>query len=541
MDYKVTLFQFMGGLGLFLFSIKYMGDGLQMSAGDRLRNLLDKYTTNPFLGVLTGILVTILLQSSSGTTVIVVGLVGAGLLNLKQAIGIIMGANIGTTITTFIIGFNLSKYSLPIVFLGAALLFFTKRSTLNNIGRILYGFGGIFYALTLMSSAMQPLKYEPWFTQLMIDLGKNSILGVFVGTGLTMLIQASSATISILQNLYSEHIITLKATLPVLFGDNIGTTITAIIACIGATRSAKRVAASHVLFNVIGTVIFSILLTPFTEFVLFIEKLLKVPPKLTIALAHATFNGVNTLILFPFIGALAYIVTKLIPYNEDEETYKPKFLDTMLIHNAPSVALGQAKKELSVMLTKARENLERSVNYFQTRDPNVGNRVAIKEDELNNLDRAINNYLTILFHEHLAQTDSEIGSNLMDMSRDIERIGDHAMALVRDVDYQIKKGMAFSDDAKYEVTILSNITNEMLKLAYEAFVNNDKEKAIEALDLHNSIYVYEKKSRKKHINRLRNGECDIKAGLYYVDIICHFTRICDHGRNVVERVINNQI
>lgn len=541
MDYKIALFQFFGGLGIFLFSIKYMGDGLQMSAGDRLRNLLDKYTTNPFLGVLTGILVTILLQSSSGTTVIVVGLVGAGLLNLKQAIGIVMGANIGTTLTTFIIGFNLSKFSLPILFIGAALLFFTKKATLNNIGRIVYGFGGIFFALTLMSSAMQPLKYEPWFTQLMIDLGKNSVLGVFIGTLLTMMIQASSATISILQNLYSEHIITLKATLPVLFGDNIGTTITAILACIGANRSAKRVALSHVLFNVIGTVVFSIFLTPFTNLIIFIEQLFKLPPKLTIALAHATFNGTNTLILFPFIGSLAFIVTKIIPYNEDEETYKPKFLDEMLIHNAPSIAIGQAKKELSVMLRKATENLVRAVNYFENRDGAVGEKVAIKEEEINNLDRAINNYLTALFHEHLAHTDSEIGSNLMDISRDIERIGDHAMSLVRDVDYQIKKQMLFSQEAKNEVIGLANITNEMLSTSLEAFNNNDKIKAIEALDLHNSIYTYEKKARKRHIARLKNGNCEIKTGLYYVDIICHFTRICDHARNVVEKIINEQI
>ena len=204
-SYNNILFQFLGGLGLFLFSIKYMGDGLQLSAGEKLRYILDKYTTNPFLGVLTGIFVTILIQSSSGTTVITVGLVGAGLLTLRQAIGIIMGANIGTTLTTFIIGFNLSRYALPIVFIGAALLFFTKKQVLNNAGRILYGFGGIFYALSLMASAMSPLKNEPWFTELMLKLGQNSILGVFIGTTLTMLIQASSATIGILQNLYADN------------------------------------------------------------------------------------------------------------------------------------------------------------------------------------------------------------------------------------------------------------------------------------------------------------------------------------------------
>lgn len=541
MDYKMAAFQFLGGLGLFLFSIKYMGDGLQMSAGEKLRYIIDKYTSNPFLGVLTGILVTILIQSSSGTTVITVGLVGAGLLNLRQAIGIIMGANIGTTLTTFIIGFNLSSMALPIIFIGAAFLFFTKKAFFNNIGRILYGFGGIFYALTLMAAAMQPLKHEPWFAGLMLKLGQNSFLGVLIGTGLTMLIQASSATISILQNLYADNLITLKATLPVLFGDNIGTTITAILACIGASTAAKRVALSHVLFNVIGTVVFLIFLAPFTKFVYFAQTNFGLTPKLTIAFAHASFNVVNTVLQFPFISGLAYIVTKVFPITEDEENYKPQYLDEILVRKAPSVALGQAKKEISVMFEKAISNLKRSNNYFQTREDKVGNKIETKENELNDLDKSITSYLTLLFREHLSEKEGEVGSSLLDITRDIERIGDHAHGLKNDVDYQIKKSMIFSEHAKYEIMMLSNIANEMLNLSLEAFNENDKSKAIESLDLHNRIYTYEKKVRKKHISRMNNGECQINAGLYYVDVISHFTRICDHARNISEKVINNQL
>ena len=259
MEFQKIIFEFLGGLGLFLFCIKYMGDGLQMIAGDRLRQILDKYTNSPFSGVLVGILVTALIQSSSGTSVIVIGLVGAGLLNIKQAISIIMGANIGTTLTTFIIGFNITHYALPILFLGVACQTFIKSKTINNIGRLLFGFGGIFYALTLMSDAMYPLRDLQEFKDLTVQLSNTPILGVFVGTGITMLVQASSATISILQNLHQDGLITLKATLPVLFGDNIGTTITAVIAVIGANSDAKRIALSHVLFNVIGTIIFLIL------------------------------------------------------------------------------------------------------------------------------------------------------------------------------------------------------------------------------------------------------------------------------------------
>lgn len=541
MIYKQILFQFLGGLGLFLFSIKYMGDGLQLSAGEKLRYILDKYTTNPFLGVLTGIFVTILIQSSSGTTVITVGLVGAGLLTLRQAIGIIMGANIGTTLTTFIIGFNLSKYALPIIFIGAALLFFTKKQILNNMGRILYGFGGIFYALSLMAAAMSPLKSEPWFTDLMLKLGSNSILGVFIGTVLTMLIQASSATISILQNLYADNLITLKATLPVLFGDNIGTTITAILACIGASTASKRVALSHVLFNIIGTIIFLIFLVPFTKFMTLLQTFLNLPPKMTIAFAHGFFNVANTIIQFPFIAGLAYIVTKIFPITEEEITYKPEYLDTLLIHQAPSVALGQSKKEIAVMLTKANRNFDLASEFFQNREEKLSAKVERKEEELNHLDQEITKYITQVFREHLSVKEGEIGSSLLDITRDIERIGDHAMGIVRDVNYQIKKSLVFSEHAKSEVHILSKITKEMLSITYEALIENDKIKAIEALDYHHRIYEYEKKVRKKHISRMNAGECQIKAGLYYVDIISHFTRICDHARNIVEKVINDQL
>ena len=317
-NYQEMAFLFLGGLGLFLFSIKYMGDGLQMSAGERLRYILDKYTTSPFLGVLVGIFVTALIQSSSGTSVITIGLVVAGLLTLRQAIGIIMGANIGTTITSFIIGLDISEYSLPILFLGAFCLFFIKNQKINNFGRIAFGFGGVFYALTLMSNSMYPLRFLPEFKDLMIQLSKNPILGIGIGTVLTMLVQASSATISILQSIYNDGLVTLQAALPVLFGDNIGTTITAVIAVIGSTTTAKRLAAAHVTFNVVGTVIFTILLVPFTMYVSTMERILGMNPKTVIAFAHGSFNTLTTVLMFPFIGYLEFFVTKLIKESKNK-------------------------------------------------------------------------------------------------------------------------------------------------------------------------------------------------------------------------------
>ena len=538
-NYQQMAFAFLGGLGLFLFSIKYMGEGLQIMAGDRLRYILDKYTTSPFLGVLVGILVTALIQSSSGTSVITIGLVGAGLLSLRQAIGIIMGANIGTTITTFIIGFNITDYALPILFLGAACLFFTKLRVINNIGRILFGFGGIFFALTLMSGAMQPLKYLPEFRQLMINLSHNSVLGVFIGTLVTVLVQASSATISVLQNIYQENLVTLRGALPILFGDNIGTTITVIIAVIGANTAAKRLAASHVIFNVIGTIIFMIFLTPFTFFIEKMQYMLHLNPKMTIAFAHGAFNTATTILLFPFIRVLEFLVVKLIKSNKREKEYKTK-LDMALL-TAPVIALGQVKAEITDMTSLVLENLKASVDFFHNHNEKLAEEIETTEEGINNLDQEISNYLTLLSGGNFNVKEGEEIGIYLDMCRDVERIGDHAFGIVKDVNYEIKKKMKFSQTAHEEVDQLLATSTLMIENAIEALRNSDKEKSIEVLDLHNKLYAQEKKIRKNNIERMRNQECELRAGLYYIDLISHFTRIGDHARNMVEKVIENRV
>jgi Na/Pi-cotransporter II-like protein len=542
LNWQQIIFSFLGGLGMFLFCIKYMGDGLQLAAGDRLKYILDKYTTSPFLGVLVGIFVTVLIQSSSGTTVITIGLVSAGLLTLRQAIGIIMGANIGTTITSFIIGFNISHFSLPIIFLGAALLFFTKVKTLNNAGRILFGFGGIFYALTLMSGAMEPLKYLPDFRVWTVNLSKNPVLGVFVGTLITMLVQASSATISILQNLYQEGLIDLKGALPVLFGDNIGTTITAIIAVIGSNTSAKRLAASHVMFNVIGTLIFLILLSPFSSFIGFMQKFLHLNPKMTIAFSHGTFNAVTTVLLFPFIGALEYIVVKLIKEKKEVEkdVYTVKYLDPMLM-GTPSIALGQVKLELIEMTNFSLENIKESVEFFNTREEKYAKEVEEKEEVINYIDQEITKYLTGILRENLNDKDGEDVTAYLDMCRDIERIGDHAAGIIREVNLGMKKSLKFSNLVYEEVYTLTKIIVKMIELSIEAVRDSNKEKAIEVLDLHNKLYTKDKEIRKKHQKRLSAQECEIKSGLLYTDLLLHFTRVGDHARNLAEKVINGMV
>lgn len=540
-NWQEIAFHFLGGLGLFLYSIKTMGDGLQQAAGDRLRYYIDKYTSNPFFGILVGIGMTALIQSSSGVTVITVGLVSAGLLTLRQAIGIVMGANIGTTVTSFIIGFKLGDYALPMLFLGAVCLFFTKNRTINNIGRIVFGVGGIFFALNLMSGAMEPLKDLQVFKDYMVELSKNPILGVLVGTGLTLLIQASSATIGILQNLYASHLIDLQGALPVLFGDNIGTTITAIIASLGANIAAKRVAAAHVAFNVIGTVICIIFLVPFTGLIQWFESYLNLAPEMTIAFAHGTFNITNTIIQFPFIGALAFMVTKLIPGEDEVVKYEPLYLDEQLIKQAPSIALGNAKKELLHLGNYAAKAFDLSYDYIINSNEKVAEKGHKTEEAINTIDEKLTRYLISLSGEALSQKESEVLTNILDSSRDLERIGDHAEALLNLNDYLQRKNVQFSEAALEELAEIYLKTSEFVKDALESVENNDLEQAQALIKRHEDINNMERVLRKTHIKRLNNGECSTQAGVNFIDIISHYTRVSDHAMNLAEKVLAEQI
>ena len=540
-NWQEIAFHFLGGLGLFLYSIKTMGDGLQQAAGDRLRYYIDKYTSNPFFGILVGIGMTALIQSSSGVTVITVGLVSAGLLTLRQAIGIVMGANIGTTVTSFIIGFKLGDYALPMLFLGAVCLFFTKNRTINNIGRIVFGVGGIFFALNLMSGAMEPLKDLQVFKDYMVELSKNPILGVLVGTGLTLLIQASSATIGILQNLYASHLIDLQGALPVLFGDNIGTTITAIIASLGANIAAKRVAAAHVAFNVIGTVICIIFLVPFTGLIQWFESFLNLAPEMTIAFAHGTFNITNTIIQFPFIGALAFLVTKLIPGEDEAVKYEPLYLDEQLIKQAPSIALGNAKKELLHLGNYAAKAFDLSYDYIINSNEKVAEKGHKTEEAINTIDEKLTRYLISLSGEALSQKESEVLTNILDSSRDLERIGDHAEALLNLNDYLQRKNVQFSEAALEELAEIYLKTSDFVKDALESVENNDLEQAQALVERHEDINNMERVLRKTHIKRLNNGECSTQAGVNFIDIISHYTRVSDHAMNLAEKVLAEQI
>lgn len=540
LNVQQMLFEFLGGLGIFLFGLKYMGDGLQKSAGDKLRDILDRFTTNPLMGVLAGIIVTVLIQSSSGTTVITVGLVSAGFMTLRQAIGVIMGANIGTTVTAFIIGIKVGDYALPIIALGAILIFFFKNKKVQHLGQIVFGFGALFFGLNLMSDGMKPLRSLEAFHDLTVSMSSNPILGVVVGTIFTVIVQSSSATIGILQGLFAQDLVSLDAALPVLFGDNIGTTITAVLAAIGASVAARRAAATHVLFNLIGTTLFLILLVPFTALIEYLRTFMNLNAEMTIAFAHGIFNASNTLIQLPFIGALAFIVTKLIPGEDSIIEYKAKHLDPNFIQQSPTIALGQAKEEVLRMGQFAVLGLEETNKYLNTKLTKHSETALQLEDAINNLDRKITDYLVDLASSSLSEHDSEEHSILMDTVRDIERIGDHFENIVELIEYQQANKVKITESAMADLEEMFSLTISTVREAIQALDHKDKEAARHVVEKEEAIDKMERKLRKQHILRLNEGACSGQAGIVFVDIISNLERVGDHAVNIAEAVLGER-
>lgn len=541
LDIMTIIFEFLGGLGIFLLGIKSMGEGLQKSAGDRLKDILDKFTSNPFLGVLAGMIVTILIQSSSGTTVLTVGLVNAGFMTLRQSIGVIMGANVGTTITAFIIGIKLEEYALPILAVGALMLFFFKNQKILNIGQAIFGFGALFFGLKLMGDGLAPLQELQAFHELMIEMSDNSILGLIIGTVFTFIVQSSSATIGILQSLFGQGAIDLEGALPVLFGNNIGTTITAIIASIGASIAARRAALTHVIINFLGAFVIMLILTPYTNLVAMIQNALGLNAEMTIAFAHGIFNIANLIILFPFIGTLALIVTKLIPGKDSSLKVQPTHLDPIFIQQSPSVALEQAKEEVIRMGEYAIKGLEESCLFLNSHDTTHANNSLQLENTLNKMDQEITAYLIDLAAAQLSDVDSEKHSALLDSVRDIERVGDHFENIIELIQFKISNKTVLTDQAKADLNEIFELTTKTLKEAIQSLTNRNREKALTVVKYENEIDKMEKTFRKKHIIRLNQGVCSPSAGIVYVDILSNLERIGDHAVNIAEEVIGEKI
>ncbi|WP_078369108.1 Na/Pi cotransporter family protein [Staphylococcus aureus] len=536
MSVTEVIFSFLGGLGIFLYGLKIMGDGLQASAGDRLRDILNKFTSNPVLGVIAGIVVTILIQSSSGTTVITIGLVTAGFMTLKQAIGVIMGANIGTTVTAFIIGIDLGEYAMPILALGAFLIFFFKRSKINNIGRILFGFGSLFFGLEFMGDAVKPLASLDGFKQLMLDMSSNPILAVIVGAGLTALVQSSSATIGILQEFYQQDLISLNAAIPVLLGDNIGTTITAILASLAGSIAAKRAALVHVIFNLIGVIIFTIFLPVVIHLISLLQDVWHLKPAMTIAVSHGIFNITNTLIQLPFVAGLAWIVTKLVSGKDIADDYKPQHLNKDLVYHAPGVALQETQKELQNVGQIVLSMFE-DIREITKDDKKLIKKLEQKHQAVETINDSIRNYLVRISTKAITKADVERLAVMFDVNRSILKVAELTEEYVAQLKRQHDEDIRITEDAQRGMDKLFNHVAESFDKAIDMLDVYDKTKKDEIVERSRESFNIEHKLRKGHIKRLNRGECTTKGGLLYIDMIGVLERIGYHSRNVSEALV----
>ena len=541
MNFQQILFQLCGGIGIFLFGIKMMREGLQRSAGESLKNILYQFTKNPYIGVLAGFLVTGFIQSSTAITVITVGLVSVGMMSLRQATGVIMGANIGSTVTAFIIGFSIDEYALLIISIGSIILFFFKTYKANVFGQVIFGLGTLLYGLELMTSGVKPLHSIDAYHELTVQLGLNPILGVLIGTITTAIVQSSAATIGILQGLYAESLINIESALPVLFGDNIGTTLTAVIAAIGAPLAAKRTSLVHVVFNIVGTIVFLIFLKPFTFLIISLQATMDLNPKMTIAFAHAIFNVINVLIFLPFVDLFVRIVTQLIPGKESLVQYRTRHLDPIFIEQSSAIALGQAKEEIVHMGNFAIQGFKESLEFVKTKQKKHADRTYQMEDILNNLEHRITNYLVELSTSSLSEQESEDQNKLIKIVKDIERMGDHFENIIELTEYQITTKVKISESAMEVLYEMYHLTLSTVREAIITLDQNDKDMAKQVIEKEILIDKMERQLRKQHILRLSSGICTPQAGMVYIDIISNLERIGDHAVNIVNTVLGEKV
>ena len=524
-----------GGLGLFLFGIRTMGDGLENAAGAKLKRMLEVLTGNRFLAVLVGFVVTAIIQSSTATTVMVVGFVNAGMMSLAQAVGVIMGANIGTTVTSLLIALNFSSVAAAAVLVGVILMLASKKTVVKNLGAIFTGFGLLFLGIDMMSDSMAPLRESAGFMNFIVTVSESPLrplFGIILGIVMTAVLQSSSASVGVLQTLAMQGLVPLKFSVFVLFGQNIGTCLTALFSTVGAKKNSKRAAVIHLLFNLIGTGIFILiaLLTPYVEW---IEKL-SPDPMAQIAISHIVFNIVSTVIMFPFANILVKLSCLLVPGKDDSESEMHcKFIDDRLL-NTPPFAVMQVSKEVARMAKLARDNFETSAHALINRSDKDLDKVMENEDVINYLNHHITSYLVKLNALDITDSDSDYIARVFHAINDIERVGDHAINLAEAAQHNIGEGLKFSDPAREELNQLCGSVVTLLERSMAAFDNqslSDNE-AKELSDLEEHIDDLTLECQDSHIFRLNRKECNTEAGMLYLNTITDFERVGDHAINI---------
>ena len=524
-----------GGLALFLYGMHMMSVGLEETAGDKMKNILEKLTSNRFLGILVGALITAVIQSSSATTVMVVGFVNSGLMTLSQAVWIIMGANIGTTITGQLVALNVGELAPIMAIIGVVLVTFLKNKKANSIGEILAGLGILFIGMGMMSDAMYPLREEPAFIQLMTTIS-NPFIAVLFGAGFTALIQSSSASVGILQTLAKSGLIPLSSSIYIIFGQNIGTCITSVLASIGANRSAKRATIIHLSFNLIGTALFmiAIQLIPFVDWMVAYTD----NPAAQIANTHTIFNILTTLLLIPFGTKLAKLPELVLPVLEDEvevdATNLPlTFVNTNNIGNVP-IAIASLKQEAMLMLELSQKNINQSIESLYSVMPEAKEKVNKREDRVNFINYEVAEYMSKVSVLHMNEHEANICNALYKCFADIERISDHAINIVGHGNGRIKKPAFIETELKQLQELLNNNFNILMSSGLNEEGYQKIEEFEQQIDDLTAIY------RQNQITRLSEGKIDAPDCVKYSQVMTDIERVSDHMINIINELKKNQ-
>lgn len=547
-----SLFGFIGGLGMFLYGMTTMADGMQKSAGSRMSRFLGMLTNNRFLAVLLGAFMTAIIQSSGATTVMVVGFVSAGVLNLTQAVGVIMGANIGTTITAWIVSMNQlgdafailqpSFWAPLFIGIGAVLLLFGKKERMKTIGEILVGLGMLFVGLDFMSGAISPYTDAPIFSEAFRLLGRNPLLGMLIGAVVTALLQSSSASVGILQTLAMNGVVTTNAAIFITLGQNIGSCVTALISSIGGSRTAKRAAVIHLSFNVIGAIVFGI-----GSFVLFMASPVLAAHNITavqISIFHTIFNLTNTCLLFPFAKQLVDLSGFVVPEDvkrngesEGEEAVTMKHLDER-IFESPVFAVETAAMEVVHMGQITMKNVERAMEAVLTKNADEAREVYKIEKTINNMEKMLIEYLVKINNLSLTEEQKLVVNNLFYSINDIERVGDHAENLAEQAEYMVQHGISFSSTGITDLKVICQAAYQSFFYSIEARKKGDMEDARRVSQFEDEVDLLEEELREKHMERLSTGECNPPAGVVFLNLISNLERISDHSYNLASYVKN---
>jgi len=553
---KELIFGLTGGLGLFFIGMRFMSEGLQRVSRERLRRILESLTNNRVVAVLVGLGVTSIIQSSSATTVMTVSFVNAGLMSLKQAIGIVLGANVGTTVTAQIIAFKIHHYALPAIGLGVGLRLFARSGRWRSMGEVIMGFGMLFYGLAIMKDAMGPLKDSGVVRGLFIKFDGNPLLGVLVGTILTVMMQSSSVTIGVTMTLAASGLLSFQGAVALGLGGNIGTTITAQLASIGTNTAARRTAQAHTLFNVIG--VFYILLV-FPYFIKLVDWITPGTPDLLIktaaeakrfgmelgdkpyiarhiANAHTLFNVVNTVVFLPLLEALTKISSWIIPQRKAEEEFHLQYLDGTVVET-PSMAVEQARSETERMGEISLAMVDGAMEAFFADTTSGLELVRKKEGVVDLLQREILSFLAKTAQSPLSPEDSKEISSIMNMVNNIERIGDHAENLCELVERKARLKLAFTETATEDMREIYSVSKEFLVMVIDGIRERNRYIKPEADAYEERINSLEDTMREGHIKRLNEGICGVDPGLVFIDMLTNFEKIGDHCFNIAEAVV----